>query len=220
MRNESSVTATKQQAEGLYLLDKPAGVTSFSLVRDLRKKLQVKKVGHAGTLDPFATGLMILLVGREFTKRSDEFLLCDKEYLAEAHLGVSTDSFDCDGQEMAASDKVPTIEEIHEVLPEFQGEILQTPTMFSAKKVGGKKLYDLARKGQTVERKPCQVKVKIDLLDYTYPKLTFRVTCSKGTYIRSLAHDIGEALGCGAHLTALRRTRIGSYSITDAKPLA
>lgn len=200
---------------GILLVDKPKGKTSFQLVAALRRILHVKRIGHAGTLDPFATGVMVMLIGREYTKLSGTFLNADKEYLAQMHLGVSTDSFDCDGVVTAKSDLVPTIADIETVVAQFQGEIEQIPPMFSAKKVQGKKLYELARKGKTVERQPVKINVEIEIVSYNYPYLEISVKCSKGTYIRSLAHDIGSKLGCGAHLSALQRTRSGNYSLDE-----
>jgi tRNA pseudouridine55 synthase len=200
---------------GILLVNKPKGRTSFSLVSALRRLTGIKKIGHAGTLDPFATGVMVLLVGQEATRLSDRFLNQDKEYISTLKLGIKTDSFDCDGAILATSDITPSQEEILEVLKRFQGKILQTPPMFSAKKVGGKKLYELARKGIEIERKASEVTVKIDFLYYEYPFLSLKVACSKGTYIRSLAEDIGEALGCGAHLSDLSRTRSGPFTLSE-----
>ena len=200
---------------GILLINKPKGKTSFWLVAVLRRLLGVKKIGHAGTLDPFATGVMILLVGKNFTRQSDKFLGQDKEYQAVLHLGVSTDSYDCDGNILSRSDIVPSFDEINSVIKTFQGSISQYPPMFSAKKVNGKKLYELAREGITIERKPCQVTVAIDVLEYNYPLLKIKVACSKGTYIRSLAHDIGNSLGCGAHLVELTRLKSGKFLLED-----
>lgn len=200
---------------GILLVDKPKGKTSFSLVAMLRRIYGVKKIGHAGTLDPFATGVMVLLVGKNYTKLSDQFLGQDKEYEALLHLGTVTDTYDCEGQVVRTSDKVPTLQEIASVVEKFQGEILQVPPMFSAKKVGGKKLYELARKGISIEREAKKVSVQIQILHYEYPDLSIRVACSKGTYIRSLAYEMGEDLACGAHLTELKRTRSGSFHLKD-----
>lgn len=201
--------------EGILLVDKPVGKTAFSLVGRLRKLLNIKKIGHAGTLDPFATGVMVMLIGRKYTKLSDMFLNEDKEYVAELHLGVATDSFDNEGTVVGESDYVPSFEEIEAAISKFQGDIQQVPPMFSAKKINGKKLYELARKGQTVERKPVTIWVETHLMHYEYPKLSIHVTCSKGTYIRSIADDMGKMLGCGAHLTNLQRTRSGRYRINE-----
>lgn len=200
---------------GILLIDKAAGSTSFQIVAQLRRLLKIDKIGHAGTLDPFATGVMVMLVGREFTKRSDEFLSSDKAYRATLHLGIATDTFDIDGQVVQSSEKIPTLEEIRLAIQTFQGEVSQIPPMFSAKKVGGKKLYDLARKGIEIERQPILVQIHTTLLRYEYPELEIEVSCSKGTYIRSLAHDLGKLLGCGAHLSSLTRIRSGRYLLED-----
>lgn len=199
--------------EGILLLDKEKGRTSFSIIPFLRKKWGVQKIGHAGTLDPFATGVMVMLIGKKFTRLSDRFLNNDKEYEAELHLGISTDTFDCEGNITAQSELIPTLEEIQAALSHFQGEIEQIPPMFSAKKIGGKKLYELARKGQEVERKAVKILLKTDLILYDYPKLYLRIACSKGTYIRSVAHDLGQMLKTGAHLSNLRRTLSGTFSV-------
>lgn len=204
-----------QNPEGILLINKPKGKTAFSLVRQLRRHLGVKKIGHAGTLDPFATGVMVMLIGRNFTRQSDSFLCQDKEYIGRALLGISTDSYDCDGQVRATSDLVPTKEAVEEALTHFQGEIDQIPPMFSAKKKDGKKLYQLARQGIEIERDPVKVTVTTELLSYDYPHLDIKVTCSKGTYIRSIAHDLGQRLGCGAHLITLVRSRSGLFRLDE-----
>jgi tRNA pseudouridine55 synthase len=201
--------------EGILPICKPKLKTSFSLVSALRKLTQIRKIGHAGTLDPFADGVMIMLIGKKYTRQSDLFLHQDKEYLATAHLGITTDTYDVEGQVTAQSPLIPTLTQIEDVLLKFQGTILQTPPMFSAKKVGGKKLYELARKGQIIERKPAPITVHITLVEYSYPRLTLKVQCSKGTYIRSLAYDIGVELNCGAHLSSLTRTRSGTITLED-----
>jgi tRNA pseudouridine55 synthase len=199
---------------GFLLVDKPAGVTSFSLVHRVRKLTGVKKVGHCGTLDPFATGVMVLLVGRDYTRLSDTFLGADKTYLATLRLGQETDTYDSEGQVLALSDIVPSEAGVLQALAAFCGDILQVPPMYSAKKRGGVKLYELARRGCEVERTPVSLRVHIEFLSYSYPHLTLRVDCSKGTYIRSLAFDIGRFLGCGAHLLALRRERSGAFLLS------
>jgi tRNA pseudouridine55 synthase len=204
-----------QEPKGILLLNKPKGKTSFHLVAILRKLTGVKKIGHCGTLDPFATGVMVMLIGKSFTRLSDQFLGQEKEYLARLHLGIETDTYDTEGQTLATSSKIPSLEEIQTVLSEFQGTISQIPPMFSAKKVQGKKLYELARKGIEIKREPVQVQLEIHFISYAYPYLDVRVVCSKGTYIRSLAHDIGEKLGTYAHLTELTRTRSGQFEIKN-----
>lgn len=199
--------------EGILLVDKPEGRTSFSLIRSLTKLIGVKKIGHAGTLDPFATGVMVMLIGRRFTRLSDILLFEDKEYAGVAHLGTTTDSYDCNGKVVGRSKKVPTYEEILEAAQYFQGEIQQIPPMFSAKKINGKKLYEYARKGLSIERRHSTVQVYLQITKYEYPCLYFSVQCSKGTYIRSIAHELGNMLGCGAYLEELRRLRSGNFSI-------
>lgn len=215
MTTNSSIHSEQDPVQGILLVDKPKGKTSFSLVGTLRRRLGVKKIGHAGTLDPFATGVMVMLIGRNYTRLSDQFLLKDKEYIAEVYLGAVTDTYDCDGLIIRQSDLQPSLEEIQEALSFFQGEIEQVPPMYSAKKQQGKKLYELARKGVEVERQPVKITVKTELLDYHYPLLRIRVQGSKGTYIRSIAYDLGEKLGCGAHLSNLQRTRSGSFLLQD-----
>ncbi len=204
------------QPNGILIVDKPKGKTSFWVVGALRRLLKVKKIGHAGTLDPMATGLLVLLIGRDYTKLSDSFLGQDKEYLAEITLGCTTDTYDAEGCIQSESSLVPSLKEVSEALQTFQGETKQTPPMFSAKKIGGKKLYELARAGKEIEREAVLVKMSIDLIDYTYPRLSLKVSCSKGTYIRSLAHDLGNLLKCGAHLSNLRRLRSGSFNLKDS----
>lgn len=202
-------------SEGIHPIYKPPGKTSFDLVRILRKKTQIKKIGHAGTLDPFAEGVMILLIGREFTKQADTFLNQDKEYEALIALGKETTTYDPEGDIVSTSDKIPSLEEIKQALTAFQGTISQVPPMYSAKKINGKKLYDLARKGIEVERKAVDVTLSTTLLSYEYPLLRLHITCSKGTYIRSIAHDLGQMLGSYAHLQKLTRTRCGPYHLED-----
>jgi tRNA pseudouridine55 synthase len=201
--------------EGILPICKPKRKTSFSLVNILRKLTHIRKIGHAGTLDPFADGVMILLIGKRFTQLSHQFLCQDKEYLATVYLGIVTDTYDIEGQITSQCSFVPPLSEIEEVLLKFQGTILQIPPMFSAKKIEGKKLYELARKGITVERQAIPVNLHIRLIDYSYPNLRLKIHCSKGTYIRSLAYDIGIELGCGAHLSSLTRVRSGQFTLDD-----
>jgi tRNA pseudouridine55 synthase len=199
--------------EGILPINKQRGITAFHLVRVLRRCLGVQKIGHAGTLDPFASGVMVMLIGRKYTRLSDLIMAEDKEYQGRIHLGIITDTFDCEGKILHRSDLIPTLEEVHDVLQSFQGKKMQLPPMFSAKKVNGKKLYELARAGKTVERKPAKVKLATEVLAYNYPYLDIRVRCSKGTYIRTLAHDFGTLLGCGGHLTTLTRTHCGIFTV-------
>jgi tRNA pseudouridine55 synthase len=208
----------EEQKSGFILLDKPVGPSSHAMVSFLRRVTGIKRIGHAGTLDPFATGLLILGISRQATKRLGEFLKQDKEYEATLCLGITTDSYDCDGAVLRKYSG-PKIKKsiIKEVVSDFLGKQEQIPPMFSAKKIGGKKLYELARQGKEVERKPSKIEVyKIKVLKYRWPELKILVACSSGTYIRSLASDIGDKLGCGAHLSALRRTAIGRFSVKKA----
>lgn len=211
---------SSEPVEGILLVDKSKGPSSFKLVAMLRKRLGVKKIGHAGTLDPFATGVMVMLIGRRYTRLSDHFLCNDKEYVAEVHLGTTTDTFDSEGVVVEQSPVIPTLEEIQQALKTFQGEVEQVPPMYSAKKIQGKKLYELARKGIEVERKAVKVVLETTLIRYEYPLLELKVLCSKGTYIRSIAYDLGLKLGCGAHLSNLKRTRSGKFCIEDCLPEA
>lgn len=208
--------------EGILPVNKPIGKTSFNLVSSLRKLTNIRTIGHAGTLDPFASGVMILLIGKSYTKLTSSFLNQDKQYLATLHLGITTDTYDLDGQIIAQSPLIPTKSQLEKVLLKFQGTIHQIPPMFSAKKIQGKKLYNLARKGIIIPRAPITVTIKIALISYSYPYIQLKVDCSKGTYIRSLAHDIGILLGSGAHLCQLNRTKSGTFQLIhccDAKRL-
>ncbi len=203
---------------GLLLLDKPEGWTSHDVVSYVRGVTRVRQIGHTGTLDPFATGLLILLLG-DATKKAAEFHRFPKTYEATVELGRTTDSYDRTGAETS---RVEGLEVIHrptveEQLMEFVGDIVQMPPAFSAKKVGGKKAYDLARAGKPVALEPVNVTVEeIAIRNYEFPILNAGITCSAGTYIRSIAHDLGQKLGCGAVLTELRRTAIGPYRVQDA----
>lgn len=204
---------------GFLLIDKPTTWTSFDVVAYLRGVTKTKKIGHAGTLDPFATGLLIVGVGREATKRIDEFKGMEKEYIATIELGKTSTTFDTEGEitKHDTCNMTPEEKSVRDVLHTFVGNIEQIPPMYSAKKVNGKKLYELARKGIEVERKPHHVKIfEIELLKYTYPNLQIKVTCGTGTYIRTLADDIGKKLETGAYCTELRRTKIGEYSVEHA----
>jgi len=212
--------------QDFILVDKPVGWTSFDAVNFVRHNLRQAtgnkkiKVGHAGTLDPFATGLLIIAAGRENTKRIDEFKAMPKTYVANIRLGATSDTFDSDGtitiSDTSNVDSV-TLEKIKEVLNTFIGPQLQLPPMFSAKKINGQRLYDLARKGITVERQPNEIIIfDIKLLGFTYPNLSIEVTCSTGTYIRTLAQDIGQKLGVDAYCQELRRTTIGSFNVKNA----
>lgn len=199
--------------EGILLVNKPKGKTSFSLVGVLRKILNVRTIGHAGTLDPMATGVMVLLIGKRFTTQSDSLTGHDKAYEAIITLGSSTDTYDAEGQTITTDPTVPTLDALKQALAHFNGMVEQTPPMFSAKKINGQKLYDLARQGKEVPREKIQVAMKTTFMDYNYPVVRMTVDCSKGTYIRSIAHDLGQMLGCGAHLSGLIRTKSGPFTL-------
>ncbi|PIR78601.1 MAG: tRNA pseudouridine(55) synthase TruB [Candidatus Magasanikbacteria bacterium CG10_big_fil_rev_8_21_14_0_10_36_16] len=206
--------------EGHFLLiDKETQWTSNDVVAFLRGKLKIKKIGHAGTLDPFATGLLIVGVGKESTIRLDEFKNLDKTYEAILQLGEISTTQDPEGKiEKTNFSGQITLEQVQTVLDNFLGKQKQTPPMHSAKRVKGQRLYKLARQGIEIEREAVDIEIyNIKLLDYKYPKLKIEIKCSTGTYIRQLAQDIGEALGSGAYCLELRRTRIGEYSVNDAK---
>lgn len=205
-------------ANGLTLnIYKPEGWSSFDVVSKLRNVLRIKKIGHAGTLDPFATGVLVICTGKA-TKKINTFVNTQKEYIATVEFGKTTDSFDVTGKTTAEfSTKKLTIEKIKTFLPKFTGEISQIPPMFSAKKIKGKRLYKLARKGIEVEREPINVTIfTLEILEETLPCVTFRVVCSKGTYIRALANDFGKVIGCGAYLKKLVRTKVGDFSIEES----
>jgi len=207
--------------EGVLLIDKPSGLTSHDVVDRVRRKLRMKRVGHAGTLDPAATGLTIILVGKA-TKLSQYLMSLDKVYEGTIHLGVATNTQDADG-EVVAESPVPELseEQVREVMNGFIGDQYQLPPMFSAKKVEGVPLYKHARKGREIEREPRFIRVSDFILDrWESPEIDFTVRCSKGTYVRTLAHDLGGRIGCGAHLKSLRRVEIDRFQIEDSLELA
>lgn len=201
----------------ILLINKPLGWTSFDVVKKVRNTIREKKVGHAGTLDPLATGLLILCTGK-FTKRIDEIQGQEKEYTGIIRLGETTPSYDRETEvlETRAIDHL-TEESIKEAAKTFVGTIEQVPPIYSAVQIDGKRAYTLARKGKDVELKSRTVTINaFDITSINGPEVEFRVVCSKGTYIRSLAHDLGQKLGVGAHLSKLERTRIGEYKLEDA----
>lgn len=207
--------------EGFLYINKPVGMTSHDVIDELRKVTKIRRIGHSGTLDPFATGLLVCGLGREATKKLVIFLKQDKEYLACLKLGFVSDTYDRTGEiKKREVQKQPSLVMIRKILKKFQGEISQYPPMFSAKKIKGKKLYQLARQGITVELQPSLVKIySLKIEKYEFPYLSFRIECSSGTYIRSLANDIGQALDCGAYLDKLCRTKIGDISLNSAVDL-
>ena len=207
--------------DGAILVDKPAGPTSHDVVDAIRRKFQIKKVGHCGTLDPNATGLLIIVLGRG-TKLSERLMGDDKVYEGTVKFGEATDSYDCDGEITGSLPVMPmTLDQLNAEAATFIGDIMQVPPMVSAIKKNGVPLYKLARQGIEVEREPRLIHVyNFRFTEYTEPFGKCRVACTKGTYIRSLAHDLGQKLGCGAHLTELRRSASGKFDVADALTLA
>jgi len=206
--------------DGALLIDKPSGPTSHDVVDAIRRKFGIKKVGHCGTLDPAATGLLIIVLGRG-TKLSEKLMGDDKVYEGTLKFGEATDSYDADGELTASLPVMPmTLDELNEAAASFIGDQMQTPPMVSAIKKGGVPLYKLARKGVVVEREPRLIHIyNFRFLDYREPVGTFTLACTKGTYVRSVAHDLGQKLGCGAHLATLRRSVSGKFDVADALPL-
>jgi tRNA pseudouridine55 synthase len=211
--------------DGIILIDKPANMTSFGVVARIRRVLTQQaqkkvKVGHTGTLDHFATGLMILVIGKE-CKNAGHYTKLDKVYEATIKLGEVSTTGDTEGELTAVSDTVPSLERVREAVKAFTGEIQQRPPIFSAIKINGERAYKLARDGKEVEIPLRTITVySLEIIDYTYPELKIRTHVSSGTYIRTLASDIGVMLGTGAYCTALRRVKIADYDIADAKSLA
>jgi len=212
------------QEDSVLLIDKPSGMTSFGVVARVRRKLSQQlgkkaKVGHTGTLDPFATGLMIIVTGKE-CRNAGNYSKLDKVYEATIQLGQTSSTGDPEGEITEVSDLIPTLDDVNEVLQGFLGEIEQTPPAYSAIKINGQRAYKLAREGKVVDMPSRLVTVySLELVDYTYPEIKIRVHVSSGTYIRTLAEDIGLQLGTGAYCTQLRRTKIADFSIGDAAQL-
>lgn len=208
------------EAFGLLNIDKPMGYTSHDIVDMVRKGTGVQRVGHAGTLDPMATGVLVLCVGAA-TRLSEYIMGHPKTYQAVIHLGISTDTYDAEGQVTGENSAPISREQFEAVLPQFRGSLRQIPPMYSAIKQGGEKLYEKARRGEEVEREPRQVAIyRLQVDSFVYPEAIVTVRCSPGTYIRSLAHDIGQALGVGAHLSGLIRLASGeNFTIGNATPL-
>lgn len=202
----------------MLLIDKPLHWTSFDVVRKLRGLVRTRKIGHAGTLDPLATGLLILCTGK-YTKRINEYMAQEKEYTGTITLGASTPTYDLESEPQPGQDPAFVTAALLEetIAGQFTGEIMQTPPAHSAIKVGGKRVYELARKGIEVKLESRRVVIKeFSVTRFQLPEVDFRVVCTTGTYIRSLANDLGVALGCGGYLSALRRTRIGEYTVEQA----
>lgn len=207
----------RKELDGVLLVDKPGAHTSHDVVARLRRKLNMKRIGHAGTLDPMATGLMILLIGKA-TKISQYLISLDKEYEGTIELGKVTDSQDADGEVLETRPVPPFTEaEILAAMKSFHGDQYQTPPMYSAIKIDGVPLYKSARKGVEVDREPRFIRVMaFNLVRWEHPKIDFKLRCSKGTYVRTIAHDLGQKLGCGAHLAALRRTATDKFNVSQA----
>ena len=209
--------AIKNDPAGILLVDKPQGITSHDVVAKMRRVFQMKKIGHAGTLDPMATGLLLILVGKA-TKASQYLMSLDKEYAGTIKLGEVTDSQDADG-EIVMTKPVPELTEkdVAKVMQTFLGDQYQTPPMYSAKKINGQKLYKLAREGKVVAREPRVIHIsRYEITKFALPEVSFIVRSSKGAYIRTLAHDLGDRLDCGGHLSSLRRTAVGQFRVEES----
>lgn len=215
--------------ENIFAVNKPKGITSFGVVYKIRKKTGVKRVGHGGTLDPLATGVLVIAVGREATRQLDQYVKGEKEYVATIKLGFTSTTDDEEGEKQEINTEyIPRTEDIKEILKSFIGNIQQTPPIYSAIKINGKRAYKIARKNEktkeaieTPKLEPREVIIKeIKLLSYEYPILKLKVTTGPGVYIRSLARDIGEKLKTGAYLTDLQRTRVGEFTLENAKEIS
>lgn len=205
--------------EGILLVNKPIEVSSFQVVKKIRYLTKVKKVGHAGTLDPLANGLLIILIGSKFTKQSDEMMKSKKEYETNIFLGAATTSFDSEGDITDRSTVIPSLNSIETaIIDSFDGWVYQMPPIFSAKKINGRKAYDLARENPTADigLKAKKVWMSIKILDYSYPILKLRIECTSGTYIRSIANDLGKILKSYGYCKSIYRTKVGNYSINDS----
>ena len=209
-----------KELEGVLLVDKPPAHTSHDVVARLRRKLNMRRIGPAGTLDPMATGLLIMLIGKA-TRISQYLISLDKEYEGTIELGKTTDSQDADGEVVETRPVPPLTEaEVRQAMQGFLGDQYQTPPMYSAIKIDGVPLYKSARKGEEVEREPRFIRVmSFDLTRFALPQLDFRLRSTKGTYVRTIAHDLGQRLGCGAHLSALRRTATDRFNVSQALTL-
>ncbi len=206
--------------DGILIIDKPTGITSHDVVDEVRRRLRTRRVGHTGTLDPMATGVLVVLVGKA-TKLASRYLDEQKEYLADIRLGISTDTGDRDGKIVQQREVAPfPVDKICSVLRQFEGEIWQNPPPYSAIHYKGRRLYEWAREGKRFEGPPRRIKIdKIELVEYRHPSIQIHMVCSKGTYVRRLAEQMGEALGVPAHLENLRRLRVGILRIEQSIPL-
>jgi tRNA pseudouridine55 synthase len=209
----------KNTISGVLIVDKPVGMTSHQVVQTIRRGTRIKRAGHTGTLDPRASGVLVVLIGPA-VRLSQYISAEDKRYQANIKLGEKTDTYDAEGKVTGTAEVNVTHEQFEEALQQFVGEIEQVPPPYSAIKIKGKHAYDLARKGEEVELEPRLINVySLDLLEWNTPEAVIDIHCSSGTYVRSLAYDLGEVLGCGGYLTGLRRTKSGRFSLRDAVPL-
>ena len=206
--------------DGILVVNKPSGITSHDVVDFIRRKFNIERVGHAGTLDPLATGVLVMLLGKA-TKLSNTFLNDNKEYIAKLYFGKRTDTQDSQGKVLEEKNiERLDIEDIKKALENFKGDIEQIPPMVSAIKHKGKKLYQFARSGKTVAREPRKIRIsEIEILDFKFPELTFKIRCSKGTYVRTLCEDIGRSLGVPSHMSGLVRSASGDFLLEDSKSL-
>ncbi len=216
MDNQEEISST---VSGVLVVDKPVGLTSHEVVQIIRRGTNIRRAGHTGTLDPRASGVLVVLIGPA-VRLSEYVSASDKRYQAVIQLGTSTDTYDADGQILATNLVNISEDEFEEALQSFVGEIEQVPPPYSAVKVKGRKAYDMARKGEDVDLAPRKITVySLEMLEWAPPEVVIDVYCSSGTYIRSLANDLGKMLGCGAHLVGLRRTKSGRFTLRDAAPL-
>lgn len=208
--------------EGIFAVNKPVGITSHDVIYQLRRKTGIKRIGHAGTLDPLASGVLVVAIGREFTKQLDSIVKSEKEYITEIFLGETSTTDDMEGEKTIVNKEIkPTEEDVKQVVKEFVGKIMQTPPSYSAIKVGGKVAYKQARKGEALKLEPREVEIKdIIIINYEFPIIKLKITCGKGVYIRSIARDIGEKLSTGAFMKSLVRTRIGKFTLKNSKNIS
>lgn len=209
----------KNAISGVLVVDKPVGLTSHDVVQIIRRGTNIRRAGHTGTLDPRASGVLVILIGPA-VRLSEYVSASDKRYQAVIRLGTSTDTYDSDGRVLSTSPVTITEEQFEAILKQFIGEIEQVPPPYSAVKIKGRKAYEMAREGEEVDLLPRKIQVyNLELLEWAPPEAVIDVYCSSGTYVRSLAHDLGEKLGCGAHLVGLRRTKSGRFTLREAVPL-
>jgi tRNA pseudouridine55 synthase len=219
MDNMNNSYDVKNAISGILVVDKPVGLTSHDVVQVIRKGTNIRRAGHTGTLDPRASGVLVVLIGPA-VRLSEYVSASDKRYQAIVHLGASTDTYDAEGKITTTSTVEISESQFEEALKKFVGEIEQTPPPYSAVKVKGRKAYEMAREGEEVDLQPRIIQVySLELLEWAPPEAVIDVYCSSGTYVRSLAHDLGAVLGCGAHLVGLRRTKSGRFTLRDAIPL-